>query len=60
MTRYPQNGPTFSKPPPKKRKPKPVASPERRQAELDEKIRDAADTRLMHKDPAGWLKKHQR
>jgi hypothetical protein len=53
----PQNGPTFSKAPPKKRT-REAVSPERRAADLDEKMRDAADVKLMRKEPRSWLKKH--
>lgn len=55
---HPQNGPTFSKAPPKKHPPKTIVSPARRQAELDQQKRDAADRRLLSKEPRSWLKKH--
>ena len=58
MARHPQNGPTLSKAPPKKQRPKPLVSSERRQAALDEKMRDAADTKLFCTDSRSWLKKH--
>jgi hypothetical protein len=60
MTKRPQNGPTFSKAPPKNHRSTAIASPERRQAELDEKKSDAAKSRrfdkLMRTDSHGWLR----
>jgi hypothetical protein len=55
VVRHPHNGPTFSKAPPKKPQPMTVSSPDRRQAELEETKRIAANTRrfhqLVHRDP---------
>ena len=48
---HPQNGPSLSKAPTKRQPPKPMVSSARRQAQLDETMRDAADGRLMSKDP---------
>ena len=52
MTKRPQNGPTFSKPPPKKRRPMTDAEladlQSRKDAELEEKKRDAARERISH------------
>lgn len=55
---HPNNGPTFSKAPSKKRQPMYPPSPARRQAELEERKRDAADSKLLATDPRDWLKKH--
>jgi hypothetical protein len=60
VTRHPQNGPTFSKAPPKKYQPRPISSPARTQAELEEKKRKAAKSRrlqkLVHTDTRGFLR----
>ena len=54
MAKHPQNGPTFSKAPQKKSRLMTVSSPDRRQAELEETKRVAANTRrfnqLLHRD----------
>lgn len=59
MTKHPRNGPTFSKAPPKKLRHGDVASPERRQAALEETRRVAADSRrlqeLANRDPSAFL-----
>jgi len=60
VSRHPQNGPTFSKAPPKKRNGMPVVSPARRQAEQEQTARDCAKTREFSKDPAAWVQKHMR
>jgi hypothetical protein len=57
MARHPQNGPTFSNAPPKKQQSVAISSPARKQAELEEKKRDAAKSRSFHKrvDEVGLL-----
>lgn len=65
MTKHPNNGPTFSKAPPKRRKPltdNELAERQRRQdAELQQTKRECAKTRefnqLLHKDPRAALRK---
>jgi hypothetical protein len=56
MSKDPQNGPTFSKAPPKRHKPNGVPSPARKQAELDQTARDCAKARQFNKDPVAWVK----
>jgi hypothetical protein len=46
---HPDNGPSFSKAPPKKQEPWIPPSPGRQQAELEQKKRDAARSRSFHK-----------
>jgi hypothetical protein len=55
---HPDNGPSFSKAPPKGRQFRPPPSADRIQGELDEAARDCADTRLFIKSPLAWFKKH--
>ena len=60
MSKHPNNGPSFSKAPPKKvHRPNAVPSPDRQAAELEDKKRDAAWSRKFHQtlnqDPAGAL-----
>ncbi len=50
MGKHPQNGPTFSKAPPKQRMPRAAHSPAREQAELDQAARDCEDARQFNKD----------
>ena len=64
MTKHPQNGPTFSKAPPKKRArmtdAEKAAWQARKDAELEETKRTAARSRKLHqlinKDPKGFLR----
>jgi len=56
VSKHPQNGPTFSKAPPKQRMPRAAHSPAREQAEQNQKARECADRRRMRKDPIGWLR----
>jgi hypothetical protein len=60
VVRPPQNGPTFSKAPSKKSQPMTVSSPDRKQAELGETKRTAANTRhlnqLLHRDTGEALR----
>jgi hypothetical protein len=56
--KHPQNGPSLSKAPPKKRKTVLAASPARRQAELEQTARDCAKTREFNKDPVAWMQEH--
>jgi hypothetical protein len=46
---HPSNGPTFSKPPQKKRRPITVPSPAREKAASEETARTAAKERAFHK-----------
>lgn len=55
MARHPQNGPSFSKAPPKNLPRKAVPSPARQQAARAEVERDAANERRFHKGPGAWL-----
>jgi hypothetical protein len=63
MTKHPQNGPTFSKAPPKKRvalsDEQRVAAMDRKDAELAERKRTAARSRqllqLLHNDKKSFL-----
>jgi hypothetical protein len=64
VSRRPQNGPTFSKAPPKKQKPmtdrERADRQARNEAALDETKRIAAKSRrlhqLLHRDPSGFVK----
>jgi hypothetical protein len=64
LSKRPQNGPTFTKAPPKKHRPTPDDERafflDRKDAELQEEKRTAAKSRklhqLLHKDPKGFLR----
>ena len=64
MSKRPQNGPTFSKAPPKKRRPltddELAALQDRKDAKLEETKRTAKKSRamlqLLHKDRVGFLR----
>jgi hypothetical protein len=66
VSRHPQNGPTFTKAPPAKRRrmndDERAALQTRKDVELEEAKRTAATSRgflqLMHNDPASWFKKY--
>jgi hypothetical protein len=58
VSRHPQNGPTFTKAPPKKQQPLLAPSSARVRAQLEETMRDAADRKLMATNPRAWLQKH--